>query len=80
MESSEPLHNQLKINSLKNNIILSNCLFQMFLNSFSNLLRNQLPKYQRQVGFHQHILNVPKLNTQMFGSNSLKIKSINDWN
>ena len=51
MEPSEPLYNQLKINSLKNNI-LNNCLFVfdnqtnnlqrpiflMFLTSFSNLL------------------------------------------
>ena len=35
MEHSESLYNQLKINSLKNNIILNNCLFV-----FSNLLRN----------------------------------------
>ena len=27
MEPSEPLYNQLKINSLKSNIILNNCLF-----------------------------------------------------
>ena len=27
MEPSEPLYNHLKINSLKNNIILKNCLF-----------------------------------------------------
>ena len=27
MEPSEPLYNQLKINSLKNNLILNNCLF-----------------------------------------------------
>ena len=27
MDPSEPLYNQLKINSLKNNIILNNCLF-----------------------------------------------------
>ena len=26
MEPSEPLYNQLKINSLKNNIILNNCI------------------------------------------------------
>ena len=28
----------------------------------------------------QHLLNILKTNTQMFGSNSIKIKSINDWN
>ena len=35
MEPSEPLYNQLKINSLKNNIILNNCLFV-----FDNLTNN----------------------------------------
>ena len=31
-------------------------------------------------GSQQYLLNIPKTNTQMFGSNSIKIKSINDWN
>ena len=35
MGPSEPLCNQLKTNSLKNNIILSNCLFV-----FDNLTNN----------------------------------------
>ena len=35
MEVSEPLYNQLKINSSKNNIILKNCLF-VFHNLVSN--------------------------------------------
>ena len=37
MEPSEPLYNQLKINSLKNNIILNNCLFVF------DILANNLP-------------------------------------
>ena len=49
IEASEPLYNQLKINSLKNNIILNNSLFVFdklannlphVFDSFSNLLRN----------------------------------------
>ena len=36
-ESSEPLYNQLKINSSKNNIILYNCLFVF------DILANNLP-------------------------------------
>ena len=28
----------------------------------------------------QYLLNIPKSNSQMFGSNSIKVKSINDWN
>ena len=51
MEPSESLYNQLKINSLKNNIILNNCLFVFdnltnnlpdVLTSFSNLLRKRI--------------------------------------
>ena len=37
MEPSEPLYQKLKINKLKNNIILSNCLF------FFDKLTNNLP-------------------------------------
>ena len=87
MEPSEPLYNQLKINNLKNNIILNNCLFVF------DKLANNLPDVFDQFfkpfkelhnhntrGSQQCLLNIPKTNTQMFGSNSIKIKSINDWN
>ena len=49
MEPSEPLYNQSKINGLKNNIILNNCLFVFdnltnnlpdVFDHFTNLLRN----------------------------------------
>ena len=51
MEPSEPLYNQLKINSLKNNIILNNCqfVFDKLANNFPDgfdqffkLLRNRI--------------------------------------
>ena len=32
------------------------------------------------MGSQQYLLDIPKINTQMFGSNSIKIKSIKDWN
>ena len=86
-EPSEPLYNRLKINSLKSNIILNNCLFAF------DKLANNLPYVFDQFfkpfkelhnhntrGSQQYLLNIPKTNTQMFGSNSIKIKSINDWN
>ena len=31
-------------------------------------------------GLQQYLLNIPKSKTQMFRSNSIKIKSIKDWN
>ena len=87
MEPSEPLYNQLKINGLKNNIILINCLF-VFDNLTNNLpdVFDQFFKPFKELHNHntresqQYLLNIPKTNTQMFGSNSIKIKSINDWN
>ena len=87
MEPSEPLYNQLKINNLKSNIILNNCLFVF------DELANNLPDVFDQFfkpfeelhnhntrGSQQYLLNITKTNNQMFGSNSIKIKLINDWN
>ena len=87
MESSEPLYQKLKINKLKNNIILKNCLFV-----FDKLINN-LPDVFGQFfqplkehhnhntrGSRQYLLNIPKTNTQMFDSNSIKTNSIKDWN
>ena len=87
MEPSEPLYNQLKIHSLKNGIILNNCMFVFdklannlpdvfdhFFKPFSEL-HNHNTK-----GSQQYLLSVPKTNTKMFGSNSVKIKLINDRN
>ena len=87
MEPSEPLYNQLKINSLKNNIILNNCLL-VFDNLTNNLpdVFDQFFKPFKELhnhntrGSQQYLLNIPKTNTQVFGSNSIKIKSINNWN
>ena len=84
VEPSELLYNQLKINSsLNNNIILNNCLsvfdklannlpdvFDQFFNPFKELYNNNT------IGSQQYLLHVPKTNHQMFGSNSIKIKSI----
>ena len=87
VKPSEPLYNQLKINSLKNNIILNNCLF-VFDKLTSNLpdVFDQLFKPFKELHNHntresqQYLLNIPKTNTQMFGSNSIKIKLTNNWN
>ena len=81
-EPSEPLYQKLKINKLKNNI-LNNCLFVF------DKLTNNLPGVFDQFfqplkeqhnhntwGSQQYLLNIPKTNTQMFGSNSIKIKLI----
>ena len=70
MEPSEPLYNQLKINSLKNNIILNNCLF-VFDNLTNNLpdVFDQFFKPFKELynhntrGSQQYLLNIPKTNT-----------------
>ena len=80
-------HMRLKNNSLKNNIIPNNCLF-VFDNLTNNLLDvfDQFLKPFKELYIHNtkgsqpYLLNIPKTNTRMFGSNSRKIKSIKDWN
>ena len=60
MEPSEPLYNQLKINSLKNNIILNNstvCLSVCFFKPFKELHNHNT------WGSQQYLLNIPKTNT-----------------
>ena len=87
MEPFEPPYQKFKINKLKNNIILNNCLFAF------GKLTNNLPDVFDQLfqplkeqhnhntrGSPQYLLNIPVTNTQMFGSNSIRIKSIKDWN
>ena len=72
MEPSEPLYNQLKINSLKNNVILNNCLF-VFDNLTNNLpdVFDQFFKPFKELhnhntrGSQQYLLNIPKTNTSI---------------
>ena len=87
MELSEPLHQKLKINKLKNNIILNNCLFvfDMLTNNLPDVFDQFFQPFKEQHnhntrGSQQYLLNIPKTKTQMLGSNSIKIKSIKDWN
>ena len=83
MEPPEPLYQKLKTNKLKNNIILNNCLFIFdkltnnlpdVFDQFSEPLKEQHNHYTR--GLQQYSVDILK----MFGSNSIKINSIKDWN
>ena len=85
MEPSELLYQKLKINKLKNNIILNNSLFVFdkltnnlpdVFDQFFQSLKEQ--NYRNTRGSQKYLLNIQKTNTQMFGSNSIKIKSIKD--
>ena len=87
MEPSEPLYQKLKISKLKNSIILNNYLFVFdkltnnlpdVFDQFFQSLKEQHKHNTR--GLQQNLLNIPEANTQMLGSNSIKIKSIKDWN
>ena len=87
MKPSEPLYQKLEINQLKNNIILSNCLFvfDKLTNNLPDVLDQFFQPLEEQHnhntrGSKQYLLNIPKTNALMFGSNSIKIKSIKDWN
>ena len=83
MKPSEPIYKQLKINSLKNNIILNNCpfTFDKLANNLSDIFYQFFKSFKEMHnrntrGSQQYLLNVPKTNTQVFGSNSIKFKSI----
>ena len=87
MELSEPLYQKLKINKLKDNIILNDCIFifDKLTNNVLNVFDQFFQPHQEEHNQYtrrsqQYLLNIPKTNTQMFGSNSIKIKSITDWN
>ena len=76
MELSEPLYQKLKINKLKDNIILNDCIFifdkltNNVLNVFDQFFqphKEEHNQYTRRS--QQYLLNIPKTNTQMFGSN-----------
>ena len=86
-EPSDPLYANHKIFKLQNIIALNNCLFiydQLYdnlPNTFSNyfkLLKNEHRHNTR--GSNYFILNVPRVNTETCGSNSIKIKANKDWN
>ena len=85
-EPLDPLYANHKILKLQNIITLNNCLFiydqlcDNLPNAFSNYFK--LPKNQRRHntrGSNQFTLNVPRVNTETYGSNFVKIKAIKDW-
>ena len=86
-EPSDPLYANHKILKLQNIITSNNCLFiydqlcDNLLNTFSSyfkLLKNQ--HRHNTTGSNPFTLNIPRVNTETYGSNSIKIKAIKDWN
>ena len=85
MEPSEHLYQKLKINNLKNNIILNNCLFvfDKLTNNLPDVFDQFFQPFKEQHNHNtrrsqKYLLNIPKTNMQMFGSNSIKITSTKD--
>ena len=85
MEPSEHLYQKLKINNLKNNIILNNCLFvfDKLTNNLPDVFDQFFQPFKEQHNRNtrrsqKYLLNIPKTNMQMFGSNSIKISSTKD--
>ena len=86
-EPSDALYANHKILKLQNIITLKNCLFiydqlcDNLPNAFSNyvkLLKDQHRQNTRDS--NKFTLNVSRVNTESYGSNSVKIKAIKDWN
>ena len=86
-QSMKPLYQKLKIDKLKNNIILNKCLvvFEKLTNNLPDAFDQFFQPLKEQHNHstkssQQYLLNNPKTNTQITGSNSIKIKSIKDLN
>ena len=82
--SIAPLYEYSQILKLKDIILLNNC--QFVYNQINNNLPNIFNNYFTQSNyFHEHNtrglkLTVPTVNTTMYGTNSITMKAIKDWN
>ena len=73
-------HKILKLQSIiitLNNLINHMITYQMLSQIISHFLISTSPNTR---GSNQFALNVPRVNTGTYGSNSVKIKAIKDWN
>ena len=84
---SEPLLTETKILNLTNIITLNNCMLVFdHLNSsppaiFDDLLIPFKEQHSHNTrGARKYVLNIPKTKTSFYGSRSVQIKSIKDWN
>ena len=84
---SERLNANHKILKLQNTLTLNNFLFTYdqlcdnlpkAFSKYFKLLKDQHRHDTRSS--YQITLNVPRVNTETYGSNSVKIKAIKDWN
>ena len=84
LEHSSPLYKSSKILKLIDLIKLNNILFvyDQINNNLPNTFENyfQLKRQQHNHFTRGKILNVPQVNTSLYGSNSITLSAIRDWN
>ena len=84
---SAPLYTEEKILNLTNIIMLNNCMLVFdHLNSslpaiFDDLFKPFKEQHSHNTrGARRYVLNIPKMKTSFYGSRSVQVKSIKDWN
>ena len=84
---SEPPFTETKILNLTNIIKLNNCMLVFdHLNSslpaiFDDLFKPFKEQHNHNTrGARRYVLNIPKMKTSFYGSRSVQVKSIKDWN
>ena len=87
LTSSELLFTETKVLNLTNIITLNNCLlvFDHLNSSLSAIFDELFKPFKEQLSHNtrearRHVLNIPKTKTSFYGSRSVQVKSIKDWN
>ena len=85
--TNTPLYTETKILNLTKIITLNNCMLVFdHLNSslpaiFDDLFKPFKEQYSHNTrGARRYVLNIPKIKTSFYGSRSVQVKSIKDWN
>ena len=84
---SEPLFTKTKILNLTNIITSNNCMlvFDHLNSSLPAIFNDLFIPFKEQHshntrGARRYVLNIPKMKTSFYGSRSVQIKSVKDWN
>ena len=84
---SAPLYTETKILNLTNIITLNNCMlvFDHLNSSLPAIFDGLLKPFKEQHsyitrGARRCVLSIPKMETSFYGSRSVQVKSIKDWN
>ena len=84
---SQPLLTEANISNLTNIITLNNCMlvFDHLSSSLPAIFNGLFKPFKAQhshnnKGATRYVLNIPKIKTTFYGSRSVQVKSIKDWN